>query len=307
MDPTQPAALTRGPVQPSEEAPLSSRAGAPSGPARAAPLGHAGKASGAELRGLDWLSPEAGRAASPGWTVAPRAGRPGPASGPTGTGYAPAPPPARGAPAKPSPPKSPSTAPSVAKPSGDWAFLSDPNTSVEDKLFRFMQLVQKKTDDDLVKKMEDYRAKHVVGTSKSAEGAQKPGSSLLGLVKTIFPPAGLVDRLLGGDGGLLVQAVEKLGGPLLASLATAFGLPGLAPLALQVGGQLAGSVAKAVGSGADATSGKAEKKESGTPDERLSMLEIQRLVEKQNQMFALVSNILKGMHETGMGVVNNIR
>ena len=37
------------------------------------------------------------------------------------------------------------------------------------------------------------------------------------------------------------------------------------------------------------------------------MLEIQRLVDKQNQMFTLVSNVMKGMHDTTMVAVQNIR
>jgi hypothetical protein len=227
-----------------------------------------------------------------------------------GTGYAPPP-----APAPPRPKASPAPAPAAgkttqAKPTGEWAFLSDAHTSIEDKLFRFMQLVQKKMDDDLTKKMEDYRAKHVTGGTASDGSAKKSGFDLLGFVKTIFPPVGIVDRLLGGDGGPLVKALEGLGGPLLASLATALGFPQLAPFAMQAGGDLLGSVARAVGGASSSSSGSSQgtkKTESGTPDERLSMLEIQRLVEKQNQMFALVSNILKGMHDTGMGVVNNIR
>ncbi len=37
------------------------------------------------------------------------------------------------------------------------------------------------------------------------------------------------------------------------------------------------------------------------------MLEIQRLAEKQNQMFTCISNVMKSMHETGMSAINNIR
>jgi hypothetical protein len=112
-----------------------------------------------------------------------------------------------------------------------------------------------------------------------------------------------VDKLLGGDGGPLLQALQRLGGPLLAGLVTAVGLPALAPAALKLGDEVAGALLD----GGSKGSSKSGKKESGTPDERLSMLEIQRLVDKQNQMFSLVSNLLKGMHETGMGVVNNLR
>jgi N-acetylmuramoyl-L-alanine amidase CwlA len=49
------------------------------------------------------------------------------------------------------------------------------------------------------------------------------------------------------------------------------------------------------------------KGEAGSPDERLEMLEIQRLVDKQNQMFTLVSNVMKNMHETTMVAIQNVR
>jgi hypothetical protein len=52
---------------------------------------------------------------------------------------------------------------------------------------------------------------------------------------------------------------------------------------------------------------KADKAEAGSPDERLEMLEIQRLVDKQNQMFTLVSNVMKNMHETTMVAIQNVR
>jgi hypothetical protein len=317
MDPTStPPAIPRGAGR-LDEGPGAAEAG------RTAAAGRAGSAGlldgarpaagGTDPRVPEWLAAASG-AVPTAWTVAPGAGRAAARKG--GTGWAPTPqarakgtaarplPGTRALPKAPAPARLPSprtqAAPADAKPSGEWAFLSDPNTSIEDKLFRFVQLVQRKTDKELVEKMEDYRAKHVVGSSASSKSS---GSGFLGFLKTVFPPAGIVDRLLGGDGGLLVQALERLGGPLLASLATAVGMPALAPVALKLGDQLMGALLD----GGTASTAKSEKKESGTPDERLSMLEIQRLVEKQNQMFSLVSNLLKGMHETGMGVVNNIR
>ena len=50
-----------------------------------------------------------------------------------------------------------------------------------------------------------------------------------------------------------------------------------------------------------------KKGEAGSPDERLEMLEIQRLVEKQNQLFTLVSNLMKSMHDTSMVAIQNVR
>jgi hypothetical protein len=36
-------------------------------------------------------------------------------------------------------------------------------------------------------------------------------------------------------------------------------------------------------------------------------MELQRLIDKQKEMFSLVSNILRTMHDTRMTAINNIR
>jgi hypothetical protein len=132
----------------------------------------------------------------------------------------------------------------------------------------------------------------------------------------------------------LKDALQVLGGPLLAALATAVGLPMLAPAALALGeglgAMLTGGSAKApekkpvtkndtktdtkattkpkaAPKATPKTDPKAPTGEAGSPDERLEMLEIQRLVDKQNQMFTLVSNVMKNMHETTMVAIQNIR
>jgi hypothetical protein len=310
MTHTQPATLSPRPPGVPGDAAATGSAGAPSS-VRLALAERPGAEAASSAEGPAWLAAPGGAGA--GWTVAPRASRP--AGGP---GYAPPPAPGRAGPAaaasKPPKPPSGGTSAPKASPSGEWAFLSDPHLSIEEKLFRFMLLVQKKTDEELTKKMQDYRAKHVTGGSGGGRSSTS-GLDLLGVAKRVIDPLGLVGKLLGGkDGGILGQALQGLGGPLLAALATAVGLPHLAPAALELGGQLGGIAAQAVGSAVGATGGgaKAEsagsaRKESGTPDERLALLEIQRLVEKQNQMFTLVSNILKGMHEAGMAAVHNVR
>ncbi|MCX5731139.1 MAG: hypothetical protein NTY18_07275, partial [Deltaproteobacteria bacterium] len=70
-------------------------------------------------------------------------------------------------------------------------------------------------------------------------------------------------------------------------------------------GTKTGSTSKSTSTAKSGTT--TQKGEAGSPDERLEMLEIQRLVEKQNQMFTLVSNVMKGMHETTMVAIQNIR
>ena len=216
----------------------------------------------------------------------------------------------------------------AAKATGEWAFLSDPSLSLEDKLSRFMIAVQKKLGDELTEKMNDYKAKYGEGGTETKK--EESGGILGSILGAIFPAGGFFDKILGGLEKLLGEALRSLGGPLLAALATAVGLPMLAPAALKVGGALGsvladattGTKAKSTSSGttkttksttatatktSTASSGAAKKAEAGSPDERLEMLEIQRLVEKQNQLFTLVSNLMKSMHDTSMVAIQNVR
>ena len=62
------------------------------------------------------------------------------------------------------------------------------------------------------------------------------------------------------------------------------------------------------GSGASASSGSSGSSGvSKENDERLQLLEIERMMQKTNQMFATISNILKATHDAAMTAVNNIR
>jgi len=185
--------------------------------------------------------------------------------------------------------------------------------------------VQKKLDGELTQKMKDYKAKYGEGGTE----AKSDGGGIFGtILKVICPPLAIADSVFGGVDEFLKDALQALGGPLLAALATAVGLPMLAPAALALGEGLGamlggGSTPAKPKNGSSGTTKdktptkgtttkpKADPKtgagEAGSPDERLEMLEIQRLVEKQNQMFTLVSNVMKGMHETTMVAIQNIR
>ncbi len=261
---------------------------------------------------LPWLA--AGGAASPaGWLVSASASRATPAAG-----YA-------TLVAKDAAGATKAKAPAPPKITGEWSFLTDASLSVEEKLAKFMQAVQKKLDDELTSKMEEYKAKYGEGGSET----KKDDGGIFGtILKVIFPPVAALDAIFGGVDEFLVDALKSLGGPLLAALATAVGMPALAPAALKLG---EGIAAMAGGTKAPATkkvpvpskgtvkevpvetpSTKAkgsskDKAESGSPDERLAMLEIQRLVDKQNQLFTLVSNVMKNVHDTGMVAVQNLR
>jgi hypothetical protein len=229
--------------------------------------------------------------------------------------------------------KAGATAAATASPgsrlAGEWAFLSDPALSVEEKLSRFMIAVQKKLGDELTGKMDEYRARYGEGGTETKK--QESGGFLGSILGAIFPAGGIFDKVLGGLEDLLGSALRSLGGPLLAALATAVGLPMLAPAALKLGETLGAAIAggtsgakpkstptgttktdkasnpKTTTPSTTRTSTTAKKGEAGSPDERLEMLEIQRLVEKQNQLFTLVSNLLKSMHDTSMVAIQNVR
>jgi hypothetical protein len=196
--------------------------------------------------------------------------------------------------------------------------------------------VQKKLDGELTKKMEDYKAKYGEGGTE----AQKDDGGLFGtILKVLCPPLAIADSIFGGVDEFLKDALQVLGGPVLAAIATAVGLPMLAPAALALGQglgtMLGGSSTTAKPKTGSSTGTKTtdtktdtakdktptrtttaakpktgttkDTGEAGSPDERLEMLEIQRLVDKQNQMFTLVSNVMKAMHETTMVAIQNVR
>jgi hypothetical protein len=127
--------------------------------------------------------------------------------------------------------------------------------------------------------------------------------------------------VLGSSG--VQDLVTQLSGPVLAAGASSLGFPELSPLLLEAGPKLArgafdllGSAGGGDGAAGSASSGSATKASassgsssaSGDPQiEQKDMLELQRLQDKQKEMFSLVSNMLRSMHDTKMAVINNLR
>jgi len=169
-----------------------------------------------------------------------------------------------------------------------------------------MKLAAQKSDKELVDRMKEYRARFTDGAKSSSSGAtaRKGGLSLFDVAKSVVPALGLAEKVVGAAG--LQKAAGAMGGPVLAGLATAAGLPQLAPVALRYGGELAQLAFKDVGGGS-AGGPAGAKAEAGSPDERIAMLELQRLVEKQQQMFTAISNVLRSLHDTQMAAIHNIR
>jgi len=191
--------------------------------------------------------------------------------------------------------------------SGEWAFLSDKGLSIEEKLARFAAVAMAKIDRDLEAKMAQYKA-DFADAKAAASSEKKGGTSLFGILESVVPGLSDLTKVFGE--AAFKKAASSLGGPVLAAAATALGMPALAPLALKYGGEVASLAFAQMGGGqgsAASGSGSTEKKEAGTPDEKVAMLELQLLVEKQQRMFTAISSTLKVMHDTQMAAVHNLR
>ncbi len=215
--------------------------------------------------------------------------------------------PAGWAPAAPvrTPRKSPAT-PSASK---DLAFLKDPNLSIEEKLIRLLGYLNAKWEKDMQAKLDRIAAAEGGAASKASGSGSKKSKGLLGglasAAKSVLGAAGFPVQLLGNK---VVQ-----GG--LAAAATALGMPALAPALLKLAPGVLGAVAGAIsgapagGGGAGSDSGSGTAAASGMKDSEREtiMMEIQRIREKQKEMFGLVSNILKSNHDIRSSIIANIR
>jgi hypothetical protein len=205
----------------------------------------------------------------------------------------------------------------------DFAFLKDPTLSVEEKLFRFMCAIARRNDDEVLKKMEEMKgaaAKTAPGGSSggSTTAKKSSGISVWNTLKALVPPLGMAAKLVGD--AKLKSMITQVSGPVLAAAATALGMPALAPLALKVGPGLAsaimdgklggGEVASPAGStssSSSASGGSASSTPATGQNEQVQMMELQRLVDKQKEMFAMISNVLRAQHDTRMAIIGNVR
>jgi hypothetical protein len=203
---------------------------------------------------------------------------------------------------------------------GDFGFLRDPKLTLEQKLMRFMIVMAKKLDEDIQRRMEELAPKDPKKTSSSKTSSSKK-SSKGGLF------GNFVSSILKGKP--LKDLLKQVAGPVLAAGASALGFPALAPLLLKAGpalaqvvGDLAGSLADAAGaaSGGRATgdaAGSSSRSSSATgktgasgmdaTEERVKMMELQSVLEKQKEMVTLVSNMLRTFHDMRMSAIHNIR
>jgi hypothetical protein len=195
----------------------------------------------------------------------------------------------------------------------DFAFLKDPRLSLEQKLIRFYALYSKKLEEDIARLKDPSKASKSSSSSKAASTKKKGG---------IF---GKFVKAIGEK--VLKPALSKLAGPILAAGASALGFPMLAPILLKAAPALAGVATEALaslatGAASAATSSAAAASSSPSPaaassassssaagsgDDRVQMLELQQAVDKQKEMFTLVSNLLRSLHDMRMSAIQNIR
>jgi hypothetical protein len=146
-------------------------------------------------------------------------------------------------------------------------------------------------------------------------GGDGLGGLLGGALNSVLPAGGIGLDLLRNSG--LTDLITQLSGPVLAAGASVLGFPELAPVLLKAGPALAkgllgageGAGSSSSGASGSSTSPKSTTYASGTDPqvEQKDMLELQHLVDKQKEMFGLISNTLQAMHDTKMAVINNLR
>ncbi len=214
----------------------------------------------------------------------------------------------------------------------DYAFLRDPRLSIEEKLSRFIGLAMTKSEQDLLAQMEKMApGSTAAGAGATTSSAAKPAArkvSIWSLAKTILPPLGMASQLVGD--ATLKKIVQQVSGPVLAAAATAVGGPALGALASQLGPTIGGLITRDVqvdlsglasmvglgggtsastsaGSGTAGSSGTAGAASAGGTSEKAQLMELQRLQDRDKELFSLFSNMLKAMHDSRMTCIQNLR
>ncbi|HET6923019.1 MAG TPA: hypothetical protein VFI16_07720, partial [Anaeromyxobacteraceae bacterium] len=150
-------------------------------------------------------------------------------------------------------------------------------------------------------------------SSSAGSGARKSSGGLFGLLKKAFPPLGALEKVIPALPDLVNKLATQIGPQLLGALMIPLGAPWAAPLVQKAASELLPAAVATLDGGSNASSGTSSDGSGGTSgasgggDERIQLLEIERMMQKTNQMFATVSNILKATHDAAMTAVNNIR
>lgn len=184
----------------------------------------------------------------------------------------------------------------------ELSFLKDPKLSLEDKLMRLLAHLNKEAEAQIQKKMEEITGKSAQTSAKRKKGGVLgPVADLAG--KAFGPALGAALRAPG-----VSTALSKLGAPVFAAAATALGAPALGPLMAKMAPALIGALAGAASTATASQAGTTGTGEALSDKEKeFKVMELQRLQSHQNEMFRLVSAIMRANHETRLGVIGNIR
>jgi hypothetical protein len=190
----------------------------------------------------------------------------------------------------------------AAATNAELSFLKDPKLSLEDKLMRLLAHLNKETEAQIQKKMEEIAGKSAQTPAKRKKGGVLgPVADLAG--KAFGPALGAALRAPG-----VSAALSKLGAPVFAAAATALGAPGLAPLIAKMAPPLISALAGAASTATASQSGTTGTGSALSDKEKeFKLMELQRLQNHQNEMFRLVSAIMRANHETRLGVIGNLR
>jgi hypothetical protein len=210
----------------------------------------------------------------------------------------------------------------------DLTFLRDPKLSVEEKLMRFLAYMNAKSEAEITKKLEEMGGGAAAKSGATSSGGGTGGTkaktkgfwgTALDVAKTGIPALGLTFQALKNP--TTKAMLKQLGGPVLAAAAAAIGFPQAAPVLAKLGPQIvdyaaAGlqAVEKAAAAEQQGTSSASGSGSTGGASgagtgksEQLQLLELNRLVEKQKEMFQLTSNMLKAWHDTRSHIIGNLR
>jgi hypothetical protein len=218
---------------------------------------------------------------------------------------------------------SPSKSSSSAKKPGPLAFLDDPKLSMEEKLLKLLAYLNDKWNKELDQKMKEFKQTSTSTTTSSSGGSSGVGGLVkkaVGFASSAVPQLGVTLAALRDP--TVRTVLKNVAGPALAAVATAAGQPQLAPVALRYGPDLVDAAAGAASYASSSTAGSSSASSGGSSrtttketadgigsdrDAQLKLMEMQRILDQQKEMFSLVSNLLRTTHDTRMAVIQNVR
>jgi 3-oxoacyl-ACP reductase-like protein len=176
---------------------------------------------------------------------------------------------------------------------------------------RLLAYLSERWEKEMKSKMDQIAAGEGDTSGTGTAPKTKKSGGIFGKVASAISGVLGADALKSLSGFLKLPGVKavvgKIAGPVLAAGATALGFPAAAPVLLQYGSRVVDAVA-GVADAAGASSATSGTSGAMTDGKRQQLvMEIQRLYEKQKEMFSLVSNILRTSHDTRMTAIGNIR